>query len=137
MTRLHYNVPAAKEQKPWKRRVSGVLVMLTIGYNKRSGRLSHELIAEIKEKFNYRTDRAIRDIWKKHKQQIMSGDPMTARGTGTKMPWRRAWISMVWMKRRRERGCCISWLMFLFVCVERGSARVDGGKRDLHASFFT
>lgn len=76
MTRLHYNVPAAKEQKPWKKRISGVLVMLTKGYNKRSGRLRHELIAEIKEKFNYRTDRAIRDIWNKHKQQIMSGDPI-------------------------------------------------------------
>lgn len=52
---------------------SGVLTMLTAGATA-SGRLSHELIANVKAKYSYRSDKAIRAIWKKYKAQIMAGD---------------------------------------------------------------
>jgi hypothetical protein len=47
--------------------------MLTAGATA-SGRLSHELIANVKAKYSYHSYKAIRAIWKKYKAQIMAGD---------------------------------------------------------------
>lgn len=89
MVRAPYNPPGPKEQKAWKRRVSGVLVMLTKGCSKK-GRLSHELIEQVKIKFGYKSDRTIRDIWKRYKPQIMADEPLNIQrktGSGRKLKY--------------------------------------------------
>jgi hypothetical protein len=87
MARAPYIPPGPKEQKAWKRRVSGVLVMLTKGCSK-TGRLSHELIGEVKVKFGYKCDRTIRDIWKRYKAEVMADEPLRIQrkqGSGRKL----------------------------------------------------
>ena len=41
---------------------------------KADGRLSHELIEVVKLKYVYKSDKAIRKIWKTHKQAVLNGD---------------------------------------------------------------
>jgi hypothetical protein len=54
---------------------------------KANGRLSHELIEAVKLKYVYKSDKAIRKIWKTHKQAVLNGDPVIIhrkKGSGRK-----------------------------------------------------
>jgi hypothetical protein len=60
--------------------------MLSTGM-KADGRLSHELIQAVKLKYGYKSDKAVRQIWKKHKQAVLNGDPIVIhrkKGSGRK-----------------------------------------------------
>jgi hypothetical protein len=57
MTRAPIHPPGPTKEKAWKLWHS-VLTMLTAGATA-SGRLSHELIANVKAKYSYRSDKAI------------------------------------------------------------------------------
>ena len=69
-----YNIPNGYgKERAWKVRHSGVLAMLTKGC-KANGTLSHELIEAVKVKHNYRSSRSIRDLWRRYKDKIISGE---------------------------------------------------------------
>lgn len=44
--------------------------MLTKGASK-TGRLNHELIERVKSRYGYKSERAICEIWRKYKPEIM------------------------------------------------------------------
>ena len=70
MVRAPINPPGSSPKVPaWKERHSGVVCMLSTGI-KADGRLSHELIQAVKLKYGYKSDKAVRQIWKKHKQAL-------------------------------------------------------------------
>jgi hypothetical protein len=56
--------------------------MLSTGM-KADGRLSHKLIEAVKLKYVYKSDKAIRKIWKTHKQAVLNGDPVNIHRTST------------------------------------------------------
>jgi len=73
MGRASAVTPGISAEKVWKRRHSGVLVMLTKGA-KDDGTLSHELIENAKVKYSYRSARTIRRLWAKYKPAIIAGE---------------------------------------------------------------
>ena len=75
MVRAPLNPPGSPKVPAWKERHSGVVCMLSTGM-KADGRLSHELIQAVKLKYGYKSDKAVRQIWKKHKQAVLNGDPI-------------------------------------------------------------
>ena len=86
MVRAPLNPPGSPKVPAWKERHSGVVCMLSTGM-KADGRLSHELIQAVKLKYGYKSDKAVRQIWKKHKQAVLNGDPIVIhrkKGSGRK-----------------------------------------------------
>jgi hypothetical protein len=68
MVRAPLIPPGLPKVPGWKKRHSGVVCMLGTGM-KANGRLSHELIEVVKLKYVYKSDKAIRKIWKHTNRQ--------------------------------------------------------------------